>query len=95
MSFARGNCRQGERLGQAKAIWRAGKQGVMRDPKFHFVNSSSGPKLRDSPENFVEPRKASECSKVCIPCRDNHWIDADTESNEEKIRFFQGFSPLK
>jgi hypothetical protein len=32
-------------------------RGVTRDPKYHFVNSSKAPQLRDNPQNFVNPWK--------------------------------------
>ncbi len=30
-------------------------RGVTRDLKYHFVNSSKGPQLRDNIKNFVNP----------------------------------------
>jgi hypothetical protein len=75
---------------------------VMRDIKYHSVNSSTGPEVRDSPKNFVKPGKYSsgtfnsqwtiwlrqECSK-------EFWINA--HGQQERMDFFTvqvGLNPI-
>jgi hypothetical protein len=45
-------------------------RGVMRDPKFQFVNSSRELELRDIPQNFVNPLKIL---RSCGECTVTRW----------------------